>query len=75
MDMGKGCMKIETLKLLLDAFGFAGTSGGNRIPNNGGIFKLRTDVKCNTCMYLRNEMANVRLRTRHKNLTQIKIYS
>jgi hypothetical protein len=48
MGMGKGCIKIENLKLLLDVFEFAGISGGNRIPNNGGIFKLRTDVTCNT---------------------------
>jgi hypothetical protein len=43
MDMGKETIKTEGCKFLLDACQFVGVSRYNRIPNNRGIFKLRSN--------------------------------
>jgi hypothetical protein len=43
MDMGKETFKTEGCKLLLDAFLFVGISIHNRIPNNLGVFMLRSN--------------------------------
>jgi hypothetical protein len=43
MEMGKETIITKGCKLLLDAFQFVGISSCNRIPNNRGIFKLRSN--------------------------------
>jgi hypothetical protein len=41
MDLGEKTIVTKSCKLLLDAFQFVGISSHNRVPNNGGVFKLR----------------------------------
>jgi hypothetical protein len=40
MDLGEKTIVTKSYELLLDAFQFVGISSCNRVPNNGGIFKL-----------------------------------
>jgi hypothetical protein len=41
MDLGEKTIVTKSCELLLDAFQFVGISSRNRVPNNGGVFKLR----------------------------------
>jgi hypothetical protein len=41
--MGKETIITKGCKLLLDAFQFVGISSRNGIPNDGGVFKLRSN--------------------------------
>jgi hypothetical protein len=43
MNMGKETIKTKGCKLLLDAFQFVGISSRNGIPNDRGVFKLRSN--------------------------------
>jgi hypothetical protein len=43
MDMGKKTIITKGCELLLDAFQFVGFSSRNGIPNNRGVFKLRSN--------------------------------
>jgi hypothetical protein len=43
--MGEKRLKQRIAKLLLDAFQFLGISTRNWIPNNRGIFKLRSNKR------------------------------
>jgi hypothetical protein len=40
MNLGEKTIVTKSCELLLDAFQFAGISSRNRVPSNGGIFKL-----------------------------------
>jgi hypothetical protein len=41
MDLRKKTIVTKSCELLLDAFQFVGISSRNRVPHNGGVFKLR----------------------------------
>jgi hypothetical protein len=41
MDLGEKTIVAKSCELLLDAFQFVGINSHNRVPNNGGVFKLR----------------------------------
>jgi hypothetical protein len=68
MDMGKETIITKGCKLLLDAFQFVGISSRNRIPNNTGVFKLRSKVKYNIYRQSREENEKVKVRTSPNNL-------
>jgi hypothetical protein len=40
MDLGEKTIVTKSCELLQDAFQFVGISRRNRVPNNGGVFKL-----------------------------------
>jgi hypothetical protein len=41
MDLGEKTIVTKSCELMLDAFLFVGISSRNRVPNSGGVFKLR----------------------------------
>jgi hypothetical protein len=40
MNLGEKTTVMNSCEFLLDAFQFVGINSHNRVPNNGGIFKL-----------------------------------
>jgi hypothetical protein len=61
MDMGKETVITKGCKLQLVAFQFVGVSGRNRIPNDRGVFKLRSKVKYNIYRQSREENEKVKV--------------